>query len=198
MEQKDNPPEKAPEGLSNLIKTLSDQPSQNGAPVHLWNPPFCGNIDLVIKRDGSWIYNKTPIGRQKLVRLFASVLKRENDSFYLVTPVEKIGITVEDAPFNAIAMDRRGQGQDQILSFTTNVGDTVIAGDEHKLRFEPQPIEGTLLPYIHIRAGLDARLARPVYYELANLAENLVIDGSDQYGIWSSGEFFPLSGAASL
>lgn len=179
-------------GLEQLIATLSAQPGQKAAPVHRWNPDYCGELDMVIQPDGSWHYNGTPIGREKLVRLFATVLKREGEKYYLVTPVEKIGIKVIDAPFNAIAMETSGEGEGQVLSFTTNVGDTVIAGPEHPLRFVVAEDGETIKPYIMIRNGLEARLSRPVYYELANLA--LSNDTSDEggIGIWSSGSFFPL------
>lgn len=147
---------------------------------------------MIIEPDGSWHYNGTPIGREKLVKLFATVLKREGEKYYLVTPAEKIGITVRDAPFNAIAMEASGEGEGQVISFTTNVGDTVLAGPEHPLRFEVAEDGETIKPYVMIRNGLEARLSRPVYYELANLAlENDT--GDDQaIGIWSGGKFFPL------
>lgn len=186
-----------PSGLERLIKTLNQQPGQKAAPVHLWDPPYCGELDMVIKSDGSWHYDGTPIGRQKLVALFATVLKREGDDFFLVTPVEKIGITVEDAPFIAIAMERKGEGEEQLLTLTSNVGDTVLAGADNALRFAPEPDGESVKPYVHIRAGLEARLSRAVYYELANLAVEATVDGAKQFGVWSNGEFFPLdTGAA--
>ncbi len=181
-----------PSGLERLIKTLNQQPGQKAAPVHLWDPPYCGELDMVIKSDGSWHYGGTPIGRKKLVALFATVLKREDDDFFLVTPVEKIGITVEDAPFIAVAMERKGEGKAQLLSFTSNVGDTVLAGSDHALRFTPEAGGESLKPYIHIRAGLEARLSRAVYYELANLAVEDRVEGEKHFGVWSNGEFFPL------
>lgn len=187
-------------GLERLIAALKDQPNQKAAPVHLWNPPYCGELDMVIDADGNWHYDGTPIGREKLVRLFATVLKREGDDYFLVTPVEKIGIKVEDAPFQAIAMEHNAEGEKQILSFTTNVGDTVIASDEHPLRFECDDQRQEMRPYIMIRAGLEARLSRPVYYELINLAiaqaDARATTGEANEpevpeGIWSAGTFFP-------
>lgn len=188
-----------PSGLEQLIKALKDQPEQKAAPVHLWNPDYCGELDMVIEPDGSWHYDGTPIGREKLVRLFATVLKSEGESYFLVTPAEKIGITVKDAPFNAVAMEQKGKGENQILSFTTNVGDTVIAGKEHPLRFAKGQNSDDIKPYIMIRAGLEARLSRPVYYELANLAlEQETTEKADNsecasIGVWSNGVFFPFT-----
>ena len=122
--------------LGSLLQALSEHSVQNSAPVHLWDPPFCGDLDMIIQADGRWDYNKTPIGREKLVRLFASVLKREGDDYFLVTPVEKIGIQVVDVPFIVVAMERFEQGGHHALKFTTNVGDQVIAGPDHELSFE--------------------------------------------------------------
>lgn len=178
--------------LSTIIKSLGGTSNQKTAPVHLWDPPFCGDLDIIIQSDGRWDYNKTPIGRQQLVRLFASVLKREGDKYFLVTPAEKIGITVIDAPFIATEMQVHNKGHDQTLIFTTNVADTVIAGPDHNLRFALNPDGETLKPYIHIRAGLEARLSRPLYYEMANYVESHTINGQDYLGIWSQGQFFPI------
>ena len=190
----DNTRAKAPEnGLNELIKALGGI-NQRAAPVHLWDPPYCGKLDIVIQADGRWDYNKTPIGREKLVRLFASVLKREGDEYFLVTPVEKIGIEVKDAPFIAIKMEVHGKGKEQVLAFETNVGDVVIAGPDNPLRFQMMQEGESLLPYVHVRRGLEARLSRPVYYELANLAEckEGQAGARTTYGIWSQGVFFPL------
>ncbi len=180
----------AENGLDALVRSMNSD--QNAAPVELWDPPYCGELDMVIRKDGRWDYNKTPIGRQKLVRLFATVLKREGDDYFLVTPVEKIGIKVEDVPFVATRMEQHGTGENQLLEFETNVGDVVIAGKEHQLRFPKQANHETLIPYLHIRRGLEARLSRPVYYELANLAAPRATDHPDELGVWSRGEFFPL------
>lgn len=187
---------KTSKSLEGLISKIDQMPDKGGAPVHLWNPEYCGELDMIIEENGNWIYNKTPIGRQKLVKLFSSVLKREGDQYFLVTPVEKIGIKVEDVPFIAISLEVNGTGEKQQLYFTTNVGDTVIAGKDHPLSFISQQMNETIKPYIHIRheitQGLKARLSRPVYYELANLAVEGKWNGKDCYGVWSNGVFFPL------
>ncbi len=189
-------PEKKSNSLEGLISKIDQMPDKGGAPVHLWNPDHCGELDMIIEENGSWIYNKTPIGRQKLVKLFSSVLKREGDQYFLVTPVEKIGIKVKDVPFIATSLDVNGSGENQQLYFTTNVGDTVIAGLDHPLTFIGQQLNETIKPYIHIRHdiadGLQARLSRPVYYQLANLAVEGEHDGKTCFGVWSEGVFFPL------
>lgn len=159
-------------------------------PVHLWNPEYCGEIDLVIKRDGTWFHEGTPIGRARLVRLFSTVLKREGDKHYLVTPVEKLGVTVEDAPFIAVLMRCEGKGEKQKLIFTSNVGDEAIAGDEHKLVFRKDAETGEGAPYIDMRAGLEARVARAVFYDLVALGETRDIDGKREFGVWSNNVFF--------
>jgi len=150
---------------------------------------LCGDIGLKIGRDGTWYYQGGPIGRKGLVKLFASVLRLEDDgSYYLVTPVEKVPIEVEGVPFVAVEMWRKGSGEAQSLSFRSNVDDVVTAGPEHPLGFEAGP-KGSFTPFILVRAGLKARLARPVYYELAALAVEL--PGSEAPGVWSGGMFFP-------
>jgi len=188
--------------LESLVKNLEnseDSKTNNkatGAPVHLWNPDFCGELDLTIEEDGSWVYNKTPIGRQKLVKLFASVLKREEGDYFLVTPVEKMAISVKDVPFIAVEMHVSNQDTQQIISFTTNVGDKIEASAENPLRFPKQTNEETLKPYLKIRHSginkLEARLSRSVYYELANYIETHSIKGTDYYGVWSCGTFFSI------
>lgn len=147
---------------------------------------ICGDIGLKIARDGTWFYEGTPIGRKPLVKLFASVLRREEDSFYLVTPVEKVPIEVEGEPFIAVGMAREGEGKSQTLTFTTNVDDVVAAGPSRKIGFRAHG-EGGKAPYVEVRDGLTARLARPVYYELAELA----VDTGEGLGVWSGGAFFP-------
>ncbi len=151
------------------------------------NINVCGDIGLAIARDGTWFYEGTPIGRKPLVKLFASVLRREGDGHYLVTPVEKVPIAVEGLPFVAVAMERTGSGKKQRLTFRTNVDDEVTAGRKHPLGFEQS--ERGPVPFIEIRDGLRARLARPVYYELAGLAVEAA-DGRG-LGVWSGGAFFP-------
>ena len=156
-------------------------------PVHLWNPAHCGDIDIVIRKDGSWWHEGAPIGRNALVRLFSTVLRRDPDGFHLVTPVEKLKITVEDAPFVAVRADRQG---DEIV-FTTNVGDRAAAGPEHPIRVETAA-DGAPRPYVHVRRGLEALIARPVFYELVAQAE--ARDG--RLGVTSNGAWFELGAAA--
>ncbi len=152
-------------------------------PVHLWNPPFCGDLDMEIRADGTWFYQGTPIGRPAMVRLFSTILKREGDRFYLVTPVEKVGIRVEDAPF--VATDAE-IGADRI-TFTTNVGDRVAADADHPVILRGDA--GEPRPYVHVRAGLEALIDRKTFYRLADAAEA----GPDgRAGVRSGGQFFPL------
>jgi hypothetical protein len=168
------------------------------APVHLWNPPFCGDLDMRIARDGTWFYLGTPIGRAPLVRLFSSILKREGDRYYLVTPVEKVGITVEDAPFVAVDFTAEGEGPDRQLTFTTHVGDTVTAGPEHPIRVVRDPETGEPAPYVMVRRDLEALIDRKSFYRLAEIGCEHQIDGVAQFGLWSGGTFFPLIPAAEL
>ena len=168
-------------------------------PVHKWNPEFCGDINLVIKRDGTWFYEGSPIGRAPLVRLFSTVLKREGDRYFLVTPVEKLGIEVEDVPFLAVLMRREGPVPSDRLVFTTNVGDAVEAGLGHEIVFRrseaaTSQIQGKA-PYIHVRAGLWARVARAVFYDLVALGETRDANGEQQFGVASGTEFFPFGPA---
>lgn len=167
-------------------------------PVEKWNPEFCGEIDIVIKRDGVWVHEGTPIGRAKLVRLFSTVLRREGDDYFLVTPVEKMEITVEDAPFIAVLMRREGEGEAQRLIFTTNVGDEAQAGPDHELVFRQDPETGEHAPYIDIRAGLEARIARAVYYDLVALGETRDIKGEEMFGVFSGGVFFSFGPASEV
>ncbi len=159
-------------------------------PVDKWNPSHCGDSEMRIARDGIWYHQGSPIGRQAMVRLFSTILRREPDGrFVLVTPVEKLDIHVEDAPFVAVELKAEGQGEAASLAFRLNTGDLVIAGADHPLRFEAAP-EGPH-PYLQVRGGLDALVARPVYYELAEIA----LAGGDPPGLWSGGIFFPMAPA---
>jgi len=167
-------------------------------PVETWNPPFCGNIDMKIAADGTWFYQKTPIGRPALVKLFASILKREGEHYFLVTPVEKVGIEVEDAPFLAVEMTVNHDTPGQVLRFRTNVGDSVAAGPDHALRFEAEPETGGLKPYVHVRRDLWAKVTRALFYDLVELGEERDIGGKAMFGIASSGEFFPMAEASAL
>jgi uncharacterized protein len=167
-------------------------------PVHLWNPPFCGDLDMRIASDGTWFYLKTPIGRPALVKLFASVLKREGDRYYLVTPVEKCGIVVDDAPFMAVELKVERGEHGPVLAFRTNVDEWVACGPDHALRFEPEAETGGLKPYLHVRRDLWAKVTRALFYDLVELGEERDIDGERMFGVVSAGEFFVMAPAASL
>ena len=158
-------------------------------PVEKWHPTHCGDSEMRIARDGTWFHQGSPIGRPAMVRLFSTILRREPDGgFVLVTPAEKLDIEVEDAPFVAVELRTEGEGADRSLAFRLNTGDLIVAGPEHRLRFERGPH-----PYVEVRNGLDALVARPVYYELAELA---LAEGATPPGVWSSGVFFALEPAA--
>lgn len=161
-------------------------------PIHKWNPEHCGVIDMRIASDGLWYYMGTPIGREALVRLFASVLRKEGDEYVLVTPVEKVGIVVEDAPFVAVEMQVTKQQENQTLTLRTNVGDIVTVDRDHPLRFEDE--EGTegLKPYVLVRDRLEAKLARPLLYELADIGVIEATDDGPYFGVWSAGIFYPM------
>ncbi len=162
-------------------------------PVETWNPPDCGDIDMRIAADGTWFYIGTPIGRMPLVELFASVLRRDgDDKFYLVTPVEKIVIRVDDAPFLGVELHAEGEGASQKLTVRTNVGDVVAAGPDHPLRFAVEDNSGGVKPYILVRGRLEALFARPLLYELVERGSREPVDGVAYFGVWSSGAFFPI------
>ncbi|MFY0679103.1 MAG: DUF1285 domain-containing protein [Thalassovita sp.] len=161
-------------------------------PVHLWSPPFCGDLDIRIARDGTWFYLGTPIGRPELVRLFSTILRKDDDKYYLVTPVEKIGITVDDVPFLAIDFQVKGEDSDQILTFTTSVGDDAVAGPDHAITVTYDPDTQEPSPYVHIRADLTARIDRKSFYRLVDLCTDHVVEGISWFGLWSSGVFFPV------
>ncbi len=167
-------------------------------PVHLWNPPFCGDLDMRIARDGTWYYLGTPIGRIELVRLFSTILRKDGDDYFLVTPVEKVGITVDDAPFVAVDFDIRNPGPDQTLTFTTNVGDTATAGPANPIRVERDPQTGEPAPYILIRANLQALIDRKSFYRLVDVGSHEIHAGERWFGIRSSGRFFPIIPSAEL
>ena len=177
---------------ANLLSQIHKAEKKGLPPVHLWNPPFCGDLDMRIARDGSWIYQGTPIGRPAMVRLFSSVIRRDGDDYFLVTPVEKVGIKVYDAPFVAIELVVEGSGEGQVLRFITNVGDETEAGAEHPIRVELDPHTQEPAPYVHVRANLEALIHRNVFYQLVELAVSREIDGADWLGVWSQGQFFPI------
>lgn len=177
-------------GASDLLAQI---PAAKGpAPVHLWNPDFCGDIDMRIARDGTWFYQGTPIGRAPMVRLFSTILRRDGDDYFLVTPVEKVGIQVEDAPFVAISVEVEGQGEQQCLRFVTNVDDCGPIDVEHPLRVVIDPDSQEPAPYVRVRTNLDALVHRNVFYQLVELAVPRDIDGRSWLGVWSHGEFFPI------
>jgi hypothetical protein len=161
-------------------------------PVHLWNPPYCGDLDIRIARNGMWWYLGTPIGRLELVRLFASVLKLEDGKYFLVTPVEKIGITVDDAPFVAVDFTAEGSGNSQTLTFETNVGDFTVAGPENPIRVTRDPETGEPSPYVHVRRGLEALIDRKSFYRLVDIGEHAEVDETRWFGLRSGGKFFAI------
>jgi hypothetical protein len=168
-------------------------------PVERWNPPFCGDIDMEIRADGTWFYMGTPIGRPALVRLFSTVLRKDDDQkTYLVTPVEKVGIRVVDAPFIAVEMSVTESEGQQVLTFRTNVGDVVEAGGEHRLRFAIADGNAELKPYLHVRGRLEALVSRAVMYELVALGETFDVEGQAMFVIRSAGEVFPVMPADEL
>jgi hypothetical protein len=187
-----------PAGLEAIAGAVGKVAGRGLPPVHLWDPPFCGDLDLRIAGDGTWYYLKAPIGRPALVKLFASVLKREGDNYYLVTPVEKCGIVVEDAPFLAVELAVETRAGLRILHFRTNVDDWVACGVQNALRFEPEAAGGGLRPYLHVRAGLWAKVTRALFYELVALGEERTVEGERMFGIASDTAFFAMQSAASL
>jgi hypothetical protein len=164
-------------------------------PVHLWNPPFCGDIDMRIAQDGLWYYLNSPIGRKPLMKLFASVLRHDEDGkYYLVTPVEKCGIRVDDAPFVAIRMNVAGKGRDQVITFETNTDDIVTIDTTHPMRVAVEEGTDGLKPYVLVRGRLEALVSRALFYDLVALG---VIEG-EWFGVWSGGRFWPMQRAAEI
>ncbi len=179
-----------PNTLQDILKAIQ---GKKLPPVHLWNPGFCGDIDMRITRDGAWHYLGTPIGRKEMVKLFSTVLRYDEDGkYYLVTPVEKLGIKVDDAPFVAVEMVRNGQGRNQTLSFRTNVDDWVIADQDHPVRVEFDPKTKEPSPYILVRDDLQALINRPVFYQLVEIAEPTKNKGRTRLSVWSSGRRFDI------
>jgi uncharacterized protein len=180
---------------SNPLAGLKDVHKVAGLPpVHLWNPPFCGDIDMRIAADGTWFYMGSPIGRKPLYQLFSRILRRDEDQYFLVTPVEKCGIRVDDAPFVAVRMTVSGQGEAQVIGFETNVDDQVIVDAEHGMRFADEAGTDGLKPYVVVRTNLEALVSRALFYDLVALG--VVEDG--WFGVWSSGVFFPMKRAAEI
>jgi uncharacterized protein len=185
-----------PQLISELDTMLRAAAGDTLPPVDSWNPPYCGDIGMAIKADGTWFYQGSPIGRKPMVRLFSRILRRDADGqYFLVTPVEKVDVAVADAPFLAVEMEVTGSGPDQRLAFRTNLDDVVIAGPEHPLRFALEPASGGLKPYVRVRGRLDALVTRAVYYDLVALA--VADDGPGLApGLWSAGSWFPLVGSS--
>jgi hypothetical protein len=184
--------------IQDLGRLLAEQAKGGLPPVETWNPPYCGDIGMAIKADGTWFYQGSPIGRMALVKLFARVLRRDADGrHYLVTPVEKVDVAVEDAPFLAVEMEVRGQGTNQELIFRTNVDDIVTCGPDYPIRFEREAGSDGLKPYVRVRGRLDALVTRAVYYDLVELAlateERPEGVAAHVPGVWSGGVFFAMT-----
>ncbi len=192
----------------NKITTASPTPSAEGIaaaaeaaqkgrglpPVDKWNSEFCGDLDMRIARDGTWFYLGTPIGRPEMVRLFSTILRKDGDDYFLVTPVEKVGITVDDAPFVAIDFEVAGTGTDQRLTFLTNVGDSTVAGPDAPIRVTRDPETGEPSPYVLVRANLEALIDRKSFYRLVEIGAH----HEDWFGLWSGGAFFGVIPSAEL
>ncbi len=182
-------------GTGQDVTEAKGGPAQRALPpVEQWNPPFCGNIDMRIARDGTWFYCGTPIGRPALVRLFSTILRKDRDGYVLVTPAEKVGIKVEDAPFLAVEMTAAHRGSDQVLRFLTNVEDWVEAGAGHPIRFEKGAANG-IKPYVRVRGDLWALVTRALVLDLVELGEIGEHDGARCFGVGSAGSFFPIANA---
>ena len=186
-----------PVATEGLLAAAKSAAGRGGAPVHLWNPPFCGDLDMEIRPDGSWFYNGTPIGRPEMVRLFSTILKREGDDYFLVTPVEKVGIKVDDAPLLAVDFDVAGTGPDQNLTFTTKTDDIATAGPDHPLRIE-RAEDGEPSPYVLIRTNLWALIDRKSFYRLVELGCHADHQKDSWFGLWSGGQFFPVIPSSEL
>ena len=183
--------------LNRLSAALGDLPKRGLPPVEAWNPPYCGEIDMRIDAEGTWFYNGTPIGRPSLVRLFASVLRKDPERYVLVTPVERVGIAVADVPFIAVEMAIEGGGGDRRIAFRTNVDDLVQVDDEHPLRFETD-VGGGVKPYVKVRGGLWARLTRALTYDLIDLGETRDLGEAEIFGVSAAGAFYPIAPADEL
>lgn len=185
---------RTPSGADDLAKLAASATRRGPPPVHLWDPPHCGAIDIRILRDGTWVHEGTPIGRPGLVRLFASILRRDPEGFVLVTPVEKLSIEVEDAPFVAVDVEPTPEG----LLFRTNLDEEVVAGPEHPLRVERDGTTGEPRPYLTVRRNLEALIDRKTFYRLVDLGELRAHQGAEWFGVASGGAFFPIVPADEL
>lgn len=182
----------------NLAAAAKAAGKKGPPPVHLWDPPFHGDIDMEIRRDGTWYYLGTPINRHALVKLFSSIIRKDGDDYFLVTPVEKVGIRVVDAPFVAVDANATGKGCDQSITFVTNVEDEVTAGPDHPIRVVRDAETGEPAPYILIRRNLEALIDRKTFYRLIELGAHEDDDGQSSFGLWSGGKFFPVIPSAEL
>ncbi len=169
-----------------LVASVRAAKTRGIPPVESWNPPFCGDLDMRIARDGTWFYLGTPIGRPELVRLFSSILRKDGEDYFLVTPVEKVGITVDDAPFVAVDYIADGTGEDQVLTFETQVGDIAVAGPDLPIRVERDPETGEPSPYVLVRRNLEALIDRKSFYRLVDIC----VHNDGWFGLWSQGAFF--------
>jgi len=183
--------------LDRLAEAAAAGGGRGPAPVHLWNPAYCGEIDMRIAVDGTWFYGGTPVGRPALVKLFASILRKDPERHVLVTPVERVGIVVDDAPFVAVEMAHETAEDGGRLVFRTNVDDIVAVDGEHPLRFE-RAAAGGLKPYVLVRGGLWALVKRALYYDLVALGETIERRGEDWFGVSSGGVFFPMARASEI
>lgn len=179
---------------SSLAASAKAAKTRGLPPLEKWNPPFCGDLDMQIRRDGTWFYEGTPIGRPELVKLFSTILWREGDKYFLVTPVEKVGLQVDDAPFVAVDFDVTGEGEAQVLTFTTNVDDQAKAGEAHPIRVVRDPETGEPSPYVLIRRNLEALIDRKSFYRLVELG----VHHEGWFGVWSGGAFFQIIPSAEL
>ncbi|PWE32252.1 DUF1285 domain-containing protein [Maritimibacter sp. 55A14] len=191
----ETPPKPSAESLAEAARAAS---KAGRPPVHEWNPDFSGDIDMRIARDGTWYYLGSPIGRKPLVRLFSSILRREGDDYFLVTPVEKVGITVDDAPFLAVDFELENPGPDQTLTFVTNVGDMAVAGPQHPIRVERDAETGEPSPYVLIRDNLEALIDRKSFYRLVEIGTHEEAAGKSWFGLRSDGVFFPIIPSAEM
>ena len=181
-----------------IIQSATAASKKGLPPVHLWNPPFCGDLDIRIARDGTWFYLGTPIGRKPLVKLFSSILRKDDDEYFLVTPVEKVRIVVDDAPFLGVDFEASETGEDQVLTFFTQVEDEAVAGPDNPIRVTQNPETGEPAPYVLIRSNLEALIDRKSFYRLVELGVHRKIEGDNWFGVWSSGTFFPIIESAAL
>ena len=180
------------ENADSIMQAAQKEAKKGLPPVHLWNPEFCGDLDMRIARDGTWFYLGTPIGRMPLVKLFSSILRKDGDDYFLVTPVEKVGITVDDAPFVAVDFEVDGNGRDQRITFTTHVGDEAVAGADNPLRVVREPETGEPSPYVLIRTNLEALIDRKSFYRLVDIGTHETHGEQSWFGVWSDGQFFPI------